>query len=169
MSVINSDDLRRWELMICDTLSSKLEVNIKLTNQPPKEMVYQAFLPNERHCYWGTLCESKNHPSPVIIAIDYTSIRACTSVFFSHIVDLESGSKEANLSFSERFIAKEITHDIATLFSESKSPLKIIKNENTLNLIHPFHDDDPIIVYEYDIKINDVMYGRLTLCHSHIL
>jgi hypothetical protein len=168
MSEIDEEHIRKWGLDFTDLISTKLKSNITFKNFKGEEVLYSEFILKNDQPKWVTLCEERKNQQTLIITIDFKSIIACTNNFFSELINIQ-GDIPNKLTFSEDFIADEITTEIVNAFGANQLEVELIRNEKGLDLVHPFHEDESITVYTYDWTIDNENYGVINLCHSHVL
>lgn len=168
MSEIDEEQIRKWGLAFSDLVSTKLKLNITFKNFNGEEILYSEFIEKSGKSKWITLCEEKTNNQTFIIAIDYFSILGCTNNFFAEYALLDKNIPDA-LSFSEKFIANELSNEVLPAFSGNELDIGIIRNEEGLSLVHPFHEDESITVYSYEWTIDNQPFGALNICHSHVL
>ena len=168
MNEIDEEKVRNWALTFSDIISTKLKTNISFKNFKSEEVIYNEFIQKNTQGKWISLCEENDKQQPLIITIDYTSIIASTNNFFSSLTSVEE-QDTSKLSFTETFIAKEVSNEIVQSFLDNNLNVNFIRNEPELSLVHPFHEDESITVYTYDWSIGNEQFGALNLCHSHVL
>jgi len=168
MSEIDEEHIRKWGLSFSDLISTKLKLNITFKNFRGEELLYSEYITKNEQSQWISLCEEEGNNQTFIVSIDYQSILACTNNFFSNSASLNSNLPQ-NLSFSEKFIANELSNEILPAFFNNELTVKFIRNEEELKMVHPFHEDESITVYSYDWTIDNEPFGVLNLCHSHVL
>lgn len=168
MSEIDEEQIRKWGLVYSDLISTKLKLNITFKNFSGEEIIYNEFITKNGESKWITLCEEKTNNQTFIVTIDYISILGCTNKFFTDSTLLDKTVPKM-LSFSEKFIANELSSEILPAFSSNELDIEFIRNEEELRLVHPFHEDESITVYKYEWTIDNQPFGVLNLCHSHVL
>lgn len=168
MTELDEESVRQWSLNVSDSISTKLKSNIHFKDFITEEITYSQFLESNKSERWTTLCEQKELNQSIMTLISYSSIICTTNQFFSNIVQTESINNE-NLTFTETFIAEAISNEIAIAFNQNELDISFIRNEKKLSLVHPFHEDESIIVYKFSWYIGDDHIGELVLCHSHVL
>ena len=168
MSEIDEDSIKQWSLTLSDLISAKLKANIGFKDFESEEIIYSEFLEQTNEPQWITLCEDPSNQQSIIVTVNYRSIIASTNNFFSNSAKLQQ-EEISNLSFTERFIAEEISTEIIEAFKSNELNLTFIRNESELSLIRPFHEDESITIYKFNWSINNENYGEIKLCHSHVL
>ena len=168
MSEIDEDSVKQWSLTFSDLISAKLKANISFKDFESEEIIYNEFLENTTEPHWITLCEDPTNQQSIIIAMNYTSVIATTNNYFSNTAKIQQ-EEINNLSYTEQFIAEEISSEIIEAFTTNELTLRFIRNESQLNLVRPFHEDESITIYKFNFSINNENYGELKICHSHVL
>ena len=168
MSEIDEDSIKQWSLTFSDLISAKLKANISFKDFESEEIIYNEFLENTNTPHWITLCEDHETQQSLIVALNYTCIIATTHNFFSNSAKIEQEAIKS-LSYTERFIAEELSDEIISAFTSNDLHLRFIRNESQMDLIRPFHEDDAITIYKFNYSINNEHYGELKVCHSHVL
>ena len=168
MSEIDEDSVKQWSLTFSDLISAKLKANISFKDFESEEVIYNDFLEKNTEPHWITLCEDPANQQSIIIAMNYTSIIATTNNFFSNTTKIHQ-EEIIKLSYTERFVAEEVSNEIIEAFSSNELTLRFIRNESQLNLVRPFHEDESITIYKFNFSINNENYGELKVCHSHVL
>ena len=168
MSEINDENIKQWSLNLSDQLSAKLKSNISFKDFDTEELIFREFIDQINGPCWTTLCENSGNQQAVIITMNYQCIIATTNIFFSNSANINHEKKES-LTFTERFIAGEISNEIIQAFETNDLTIKFTRNEPQFNLIRPFHEDESITIYTFNWLINNDHYGKIKLCHSHVL
>ena len=168
MSEIDEDRVKQWSLTLSDLISAKLKANISFKDFESEEIIFSEFLEQSTEPLWTTLCEDPGNQQAIIVTMNYKSIIASTNNFFSNTANVNDDSLN-KLSFTERFIAEEISAEIIEAFENNELNMRFIRNESQLSLIRPFHEDESITIYKFNWSINNENYGELKLCHSHVL
>ncbi len=168
MSEIDEDGIKQWSLTFSDLISAKLKSNIGLKDFDSEEVVFSEFLESINEPQWVVLCDDASTQQSILIIISYSSIVAMTNNFFSSSAMVEGDEKKA-LTFTEQFIANEISDDMVEAFKSNEFSMRLIRVESDLSLIRPFHDDDSLTVFKFNCSINNSPFGALKICHSHVL
>ena len=166
MSTFTPDNIKKWALLFCDSISTQLKTNIAFKNGLKKEMKYHDFTQYSANKTFVILCENVKQKQPVIITLNYTCITQTTQAFFSNeIIPVE----KSTLSTVETFFATTLSKYAIQSFENIGFPIQFIRNELALNLVHPFHDEEPITTYQYEWMNNNHSSGVLSICLSHDL
>lgn len=168
MSEIDEDSIKQWSLTFSDLISAKLKSNIGFKDFDSEEIVFSEFLEATTEPQWIALCEDTATQQSIVVTMNYSSIIAMTNNFFSSSPKI-SQDEIKRLSFTERFIAEEVSADVIEAFVSNSFNMRLIRNESDLNLIRPFHDDDSITIYKFNCSIDSENFGELKVCHSHVL
>ena len=168
MNEIDEEKVKEWGLTVCDSVSTKLKVNLNLKNLSNEEIIYNDYINKTNLYQWVVLCEEVESQKSLIVALDYSAIISTTNNFFSNGPEL-FGEPSQRLSFTERYMGKQISDEILTSFTTNNIEIKFIRNETDIQLVQPFHEDESISLYSYEWSINNKAFGALRLCHSHVL
>ena len=166
MKTIEENSVRQWSLSLSDTISTKFQCNVHFKEYRKKELVYTKYLEEKSPLNWATLCENKEENKSILTAISYPCIIGTTNQFFSNAIMVDD---KESLSFSELFIAENISKEISRAFVINNINVEFVRNEKKISLVHPFHEDESIIEHLFSWYIGNHTYGELSLCHSHVL
>jgi|SaaInlStandDraft_7_1057024.scaffolds.fasta_scaffold155651_1 hypothetical protein len=167
MSNISEQSIQEWGLTFSDTLSSKLKSNINLIDFKSEELNYGALIDNSMEGNWISVFQTPQQ-HPIITIIQNKSIIATTQSMFLNKLT-ENIENKHQLSFTERFIAENITKEIHQSFESKQIDVEFIRNETKKQFIHPFLDDQMITNFKFNWHIGGTHYGDLKICHAHVL
>ena len=168
MNQIQEKNIKQWSLSFSDIISTKFKLNIECKDLLIEEKIYSEFYQDRTPPNWTTLFKKKDSNHQIICLVSYKSIIATTSYLFSHQQKKEIEEKK-ELSFTETFIAKYISNEMLHAFESNELNISYIRSENALNFVHSFHDDEKITIYKFNWIIDNLHFGELKVCHTHML
>ena len=168
MTPFKEENILKWSLSLSDTLSTLFKYNIYFKDFKSKETLYADFVNNTPYPQWVNLFEYSETSNSIIVLIPYTSIIYTTTHFFSKI-KTSINKNTQTLSFTEQFIAKKLSHTIESQFNQNDFSLSLKRQEGSLHLVRPFHDNQLITSNTFSWDIDSTDCGELVLCHSQAL
>ena len=83
MNEIDEEKVKEWGLTVCDSVSTKLKVNLNLKILSNEEIIYNDYINKTNLYQWVVLCEEVESQKSLIVALDYSAIISTTNNFFS--------------------------------------------------------------------------------------